>query len=65
LGNKKKDNKIIDITAKGSEAQKIAFIKKNFKNIPDNFFTFKEWYVNQPGTIKVPAVVNYMEMQHR
>lgn len=61
LGNKKKDNKIIDIIAKGSEAQKIAFIKKNFKNIPDNFFTFKEWYVNQPGTIKVPAVVNYME----
>ena len=32
LGNKKKDNKIIDITAKGSEAQKIAFIKKNFKD---------------------------------
>jgi len=61
LGNKKKDNKIIDITVKGSEAQKIAFIKKNFKNIPDNFFTFKEWYVNQPGTMKVPAVINYME----
>ncbi|GLR08253.1 hypothetical protein [Mixta theicola] len=46
---------IIDIIFKGSEEEKIAFIKKIFANIPSNFLDYHEWYVNQQGTVNVKS----------
>ncbi len=61
FGKNTKDNKVVDITVKGSEAEQIAFIKNNFTHIPDNFIKYKEWYVNQYGAITSPKLVKYME----
>ncbi|YCI29934.1 hypothetical protein M1E08_03355 [Erwinia sp. PK3-005] len=51
---------IIDIIFKGSDEEKIAFVKKNFANIPGNFLDYHEWYVNQQGTVNVKKVEEYM-----
>lgn len=47
-------DKFIAIQVKGDKKK---FIKKHFKNIPDNFFKHKEWYVNQQGDLTVDKVV--------
>lgn len=46
-------DKFIAITIKGEPTK---FIKDNFKNIPDNFFKHKEWYVNQVGDLTVNSI---------
>ncbi|WP_027705882.1 hypothetical protein [Zymobacter palmae] len=45
--------KFIVLNIKG---KKIDFIKKNFKNIPDNFFKRKEWYITQQGDLTVTKI---------
>lgn len=57
----KKPRRIIDITNKTSDAEKITFIQQHFDRIPATFFTYKEGYANQPGTAKVPHVHRYVE----
>lgn len=51
---------IIDIILNGTEEEKIAFIKKNFANIPGHFLDYHEWYVNQQGTVTVKKIEEYM-----
>lgn len=46
-------NRFIAIAINGEPTQ---FIKNNFKNIPDNFFTHKEWYVNQAGNLTIDSI---------
>ncbi|KAA9001216.1 hypothetical protein FJU30_08220 [Affinibrenneria salicis] len=53
--------KAIDVFVAGGIEQQQAFIRKNFRNIPDNFFSYKEWYVNQPGTVEFAKVKKYVE----
>ena len=45
--------KFIAIAVKGDQ---IKFIKEHFKNIPHNFFKYKEWYVNQTGNLTLYKV---------
>ena len=45
--------KFIVLNIKGNKTD---FIKKNFKNIPDNFFQRKEWYITQQGDLFVVKV---------
>lgn len=53
--------KVIDILMDGSENKKINFIKSHFTNIPDNFFKYKEWYVNQKGYLTIKEIKHYIE----
>ena len=46
-------NKFIILSIKES---KVSFIKKNFKNIPNDFFKRKEWYITQQGDLTVASV---------
>ena len=46
-------NKFIVLSIKGS---KVAFIQKNFKNIPSDFLQRKEWYITQQGDLTVASV---------
>lgn len=54
-------NKVINIQVKGTQQEKMAFVRHNFSNIPDNFIKYREWYVNQPGSLLVNKVVTYIE----
>ena len=58
---KQKKEKVIDIVLSGEQYQQIDFIKKNFKNIPSNFFQYKEWYINQTGILTVDRIKHYVE----
>lgn len=58
---KQKKEKTVDIALSGNQYKQIDFIKNNFKNIPDNFFQYKEWYINQAGVLTVDRIKNYIE----
>ena len=45
--------KFIVLNIKGNKTD---FIKKNFKNIPDNFFQRKEWHITQQGDLTVTKI---------
>ena len=45
--------KFIVLSIKSSKA---AFIKNNFKNIPSDFFTRKEWYITQQGDLTIDKI---------
>ena len=45
--------KFIVLSIKGSKA---TFIKNNFKNIPSDFFTRKEWYITQQGDLTIDKI---------
>ncbi|WP_334642659.1 hypothetical protein [Klebsiella aerogenes] len=53
--------KVIHIYMKGTMKEQLAFIRQNFSEIPENFIRFREWYVNQSGSLLVNNVAQYAE----
>ncbi|RKO80222.1 hypothetical protein C5E04_13140 [Pectobacterium parmentieri] len=58
FSNEGKQKEVIDI--KGTHSNE-AFVKKNFKTIPDDFFINKEGHMEQNGTVTLRKLVNYKE----
>lgn len=46
---------------KGTMKEQLAFIRQNFSEIPESFIRFREWYVNQSGSLLVNNVAQYAE----
>ncbi|EMK0360260.1 hypothetical protein ACU6Z1_14640 [Klebsiella aerogenes] len=61
LDDQGKLKKVINIYVKATLKEQLLFIRQNFSDIPENFIKFREWYVNQQGSLLVNNIAQYTE----